>query len=388
MPESNKILMLNTTRGFVGGVERLMVSMAKSLGENNWKVYGLFEQSAYEDPVFDAAFKEVLVCQPEQLSSHIPHYLQLGIDVVCIHKTNNWQWVKLLQENFRTVVIVHDHDYYCLRRHKYFPYKRINCYLPFCSLYCSLCAIPLKLSKGRISFINTKERWQLLKQIRKCNYSFVLSQYMRQNLLMNGWEADKIGLLIPEALPAPAVEKNGQSLQPTVLYVGQLIRGKGVDLMLKAMAQVSLPYRCIILGRGNDEQYLKKLAMDLDLATKVEFLGWTDDVSAIYAQADLVVVPSRWQEPFGLVGLEAFAHGKAVIAFDIGGISQWLKHKQNGELVLAGDYSRLAKAISRLLKDPALRKRYGEAGYKMICADYNHTRYLDSIVKPLQDLIK
>ena len=95
---------------------------------------------------------------------------------------------------------------------------------------------------------------------------------------------------------------------PNILYVGQLIRGKGVDTLLKAQAilnrQLTVPIPLHILGAGNDEQRLKSLAVELGLADSVVFKGWVahENLVGYYDAASLVVVPSRWPEPFGMVG--------------------------------------------------------------------------------------
>ncbi|MDD4310410.1 MAG: glycosyltransferase family 4 protein, partial [Candidatus Cloacimonetes bacterium] len=331
MIEMPKILMLNTYRGFIGGVERLMANMAVTMRENDWMVYGLFEQTAHEDPAFDSVFDDFEVFGDGDFEEMISYYTELGINVVCIHKTTRRNWVKLLQQNFPTAVFVHDHDYYCLRRHKYLPYKRINCYLPFSLVYCPLCSGMVEKSAGNYRLIDFQEKALMLSQIRKCDLSFVLSDYMKHNLLMNKWHASKIVKLIPNATLQEDITTVYNEI-PIILYVGQLIRGKGVDLAINALSRVSEPFKFVVLGRGNDENYLKEISAQL-LPGKAEFLGWAADVNQIYAGADIVVVPSRWQEPFGLVGLEAFSKSKPVVAFDIGGISEWLKHKVNGLLV-------------------------------------------------------
>ncbi len=382
-----KILMVSSTRGFVGGVERLMVQIASALKSENWFVYGLFEQTARIDPGFDGVFDDIDMLGGDNLQDLISDYIELGIDIVCLNKTTNYTLVQALQDRFPTVVIVHDHDYYCIRRHKYFIYKRKNCYLPFSRIYCLLCAGLVERREPGWGVIDAGQRFKLLDRIRKCDLSFVLSDYMKNNLLMNHWKADSVCKLLPyQPVAAEGPVKINEI--PMVLFVGQLIRGKGVDLLLEALSQIEIPFKCKILGRGNDEAFLKRLARKLKLEESVEFLGWADDVSAIYAQADLVVVPSRWQEPFGLVGLEAFAHKKAVVAFDIGGISEWLKHKVNGLLVKPEDVKRLARAISSLLQDDELRCHYSEAGYSFVETHYGYEQFKTSLIEPMIGLIQ
>lgn len=381
-----KVLMLNTNRGFIGGVERLMVRMAQALAEQSWRVYGLFEQSAHEDDDFDAAFGEIKIYDQDSLESLINYYKAEGIELVIIHKTEKSQWLSELQSAFKTVLIVHDHDYYCLRRHKYFPYKRINCQLPFNAAVCMVCSGMVAKQNGKYQLIDAAARLRLLKQVRKCDLSFVLSDYMRENLLKNGWQSSSIKTLIPFQEIGEPTPKDKQDV-PCILYVGQLIRGKGVDLLLRALARVKPKFTCRILGRGNDEEYLKQLAKDLGISSRVEFAGFTTNPDLAYASADILVVPSRWQEPFGLVGLEAFAHKVPVIAFDTGGISQWLKHKVNGLLVPERDCVKLAAAITKLLEDPETAHMYGEAGYDLVSKQYTPATFNESFIPYLRELL-
>ena len=74
----------------------------------------------------------------------------------------------------------------------------------------------------------------------------------------------------------------------------------------------------------------------------------------------MLVLPSLWPEPFGLVGPEAMAYGKPVVAFDVGGVREWLVDRVNGLLVPRGDVPSLAAAIAELQMDPQLRARLGE----------------------------
>jgi glycosyltransferase involved in cell wall biosynthesis len=385
-PGKPRILMLNTVRGTIGGVERLMIGLAKELLSQGWEVYGLFERTWKEDEGFDSAFTAIEVADEVVIEELIQHYKEIGIELVLIHKCTHHRWISLLQTAFKTAVMVHDHDYYCLRRHKYFPLQRTNCHLPFNPVYCSICSALLEKQGGAIKPINLQHRWQLLQSVRKCDLSFVLSDYMKQNLIKNGWDKNKIRLLIPEQKIYGNSRVDAKE-QIVILYAGQLIKGKGVDLLLRALALVKQDYICKIAGTGNDLMPLKRLSDKLQIADRIEFIGWCDDVHSQYQASDIVIIPSRWQEPFALVGLEAFAHGKAVIAFDVGGISQWLKHRVNGMLIRAGSIENMAKSIQLLIANPTLRNALGQAGIDSLKANYNHEVHHNSFVPALERLL-
>lgn len=379
--------MINSLCGWFGGVESLMADMVRSLIERGWQVYGLFEKGDDSDPSFSSLFTELKIHNEPDYGELLDYYQSLGLSAVMIHKTTRTDWIKGFGKHWPVYLVVHDHDYYCLRRHKYFPYKRKNCYLPFCIASCTACSLLIEKKEGSIQIINPFKRRQLLHEISKSTHSFVLSEAMRKNLLKNGWEAKRISKLIPYKVPQ-ATEHNSTADKAIILYVGQLIRGKGVDILLNALAHIDIDFHLLIYGKGNDEGYLKELASRLNLGNKVVFKGFSLDLKEAYKEASLVVVPSRWQEPFALVGLEAFAYKLPVVGFDVAGISEWLKHKVNGLLVKEGDSAKLAKAIVSLFQNPAMARKYGENGYQMLLNKYNKATFEASFIQPLEALIQ
>lgn len=126
----------------------------------------------------------------------------------------------------------------------------------------------------------------------------------------------------------------------------------------------SPPLHLHIFGDG-DETYVSELKIFLHekgLTEIVTFHGKVpqDELIQHYDRCDLMLVPSLWQEPFGLVVAEAMARGLPVIASNVGGPAEILTHEINGLLVEAGNERALASAINQLIKDPEKRKRFGQ----------------------------
>jgi glycosyltransferase involved in cell wall biosynthesis len=165
------------------------------------------------------------------------------------------------------------------------------------------------------------------------------------------------------------------------LYVGQLIRGKGVDLLLRSLTNLDIPFRVVIVGRGNAETDLRATARQLGLSDRVEFAGWVDndDLHRHYMSCDLVAIPSRWPEPFGLVGLEAMRHCKPVVAFNVGGLSDWLQHEHTGFLVPPGDVQGYSIALRRLLSDRVLCSALGTNGATQFHRRFRFHNYIHSL---------
>jgi glycosyltransferase involved in cell wall biosynthesis len=125
------------------------------------------------------------------------------------------------------------------------------------------------------------------------------------------------------------------------------------------------------------------LAVKLGVGRRVRFLGWLDERSLdkAYGDASIVVMPSIWPEPFGKVGIDALARGRPVIAFDVGGISDWLRDGWNGFLIPPGDEACLAKRIERLLLDPSLASEFGANGKTQVTREFSPQKHLNQLLK-------
>jgi len=378
-----RILHVHDQAVFQGGVEQILFDTAVGLSERGYPQALLFngEQS-------DSSFLE-----PFQHSANDLSVIQsFKPDVALLHKVADTGRIMELTNSIPTVHMVHDHDMVCPRKHKYFPLSLSVCNKPAgLSCYLNLCCIqktpadallPLKIQ----GTAKVKHQLNAAKNIQRF---IVGSRYMKSELVTNGIPGDKIEIVhpVPAALQTPReVPASGS---PEVLFVGQVIRGKGVDLMLKALSCLEGEWQATIVGEGNYLETCKQLAEQLGIANRVRFTGWIphEQLDDYYRSARLLVVPSRWPEPFGMVGIEAMARGRAVIAFANGGIPDWLDHGKTGFLVPADDITGMASAIQNLLDDELLAARMGQAGVAHVHNSFSHQVYLDQM-KYQMDQIK
>ena len=154
---------------------------------------------------------------------------------------------------------------------------------------------------------------------------------------------------------------------------------RGVDLLLQALAQVEAPFECVIVGQGNHRASCERLAAKLGLADRVQFRGFipSDQLKDLYLETSVFVVPSVWPEPFGLVGPEAMRYGLPVVAFDAGGIPEWLTDGENGRLVPSMDTGRFAACIDELLSNKQLARETGLRGMERVNHTYDCARQVD-----------
>jgi len=148
-----------------------------------------------------------------------------------------------------------------------------------------------------------------------------------------------------------------------VLAVGNLLPVKGHAVLLRAFAALQSIEKHSVLaiaGRGPQEKALRDLARDLGLDGRLRLLGYRSDVFDLLSAADVFVMPSL-SEGLPMALIEAMLAGRAIIASNVGGIPELLSDPSLGVLVESGNADVLAEELRRVLCDPALRRRLGEA---------------------------
>jgi glycosyltransferase involved in cell wall biosynthesis len=179
---------------------------------------------------------------------------------------------------------------------------------------------------------------------------------------------------------------------PIIAYVGQLIREKGVLTLLKAakalQTKCTAPFRLIIAGQGSQEKELKSYCADACLRN-VEFVGQISWVSRLFATADVVVVPSEWEEAFGFVVVEAMAAGACVIGSDAGAIPEIIgPYGQAGLLYSRGNVVELTARLEEVLSNPSRRGQIGCAGRARVAERFTLGRMVDGYVAVYDDLLR
>ena len=149
-----------------------------------------------------------------------------------------------------------------------------------------------------------------------------------------------------------------------LVYLGRLVSDKGVDLLVEALGQLAhknLRPRLTIIGQGPEEAILRELADKLGLSAQVSFAGLLtgEPLARMLNRHQILIVPSKWVEPFGIVALEGIACGCVVVGSEKGGLPRAIG--PCGMTVPNGDIHALAKALQRLLADADLRMRYRSA---------------------------
>jgi glycosyltransferase involved in cell wall biosynthesis len=159
------------------------------------------------------------------------------------------------------------------------------------------------------------------------------------------------------------------------------VRTKGVDVLIRAACSVQAEF--VICGDGGRLGAMQELARRLGVQERVRFTGWlsAEDLALELAEASVVVMPSLWPEPAGLVGIEAQAAGRPVIASATGGVGDWLQDGVNGLCVRPGDAGDLARALDELLDDPDRQAAMGAAGRRMVGQRFTPEHHVSALVQ-------
>jgi glycosyltransferase involved in cell wall biosynthesis len=187
------------------------------------------------------------------------------------------------------------------------------------------------------------------------------SRHMRDEYVRNGAPADRVHPI--PLFPTIAGEPADPPRDFRLLFLGRMTTVKGGDVLIRAVAEAGrrLDRSIPLTMAGDGPQRAAWEALAARLGVDATFTGWVDDDgrAELFRAASLLAVPSVWPEPFGLVGLEAGVFGVPSVAFDVGGIGDWLTREFNGWLVPAHPPSagKFGDALVHAARNPDLLER-------------------------------
>jgi glycosyltransferase involved in cell wall biosynthesis len=162
-----------------------------------------------------------------------------------------------------------------------------------------------------------------------------------------------------------------------VSFIGQIRESKGIGAFLRMARSLTGPaLRFLVVGECRDRAVIAdaydaaRLHREIAGDERIQYLGYRDDVERVFRTSDIVVVPSCWGEPFGLVAIEAGAAGVPVVATRDGGLPEVIRDGESGLLVDVGDGSALAGAVEKLAAAPELRATMGRRARQIVEAEY------------------
>ncbi len=287
-------------------------------------------------------------------------------DLIHVHRIYNLGVLRACLEFGPTVVTCHDYLYLCPagsffhRRTKTICNRKAS---PACFVITIFkrCLTPRpRFAIAYYRRVKTFCRWR-----REFHAVICPSESVRLRLLAMDFDPLRT-VTLPYFCPLePRLEPRPLPKEPTILFMGRVRPIKGYDVFIRALGE--LPnVRGIMVGDvdNTSAKAIDRLATDSGCASRLEVRPWASrhEIPSLLQSTTLFVFPSICPETLGIVGLEAMAFGLPVVASDVGGVRQWLRHGENGLLVPPKDHHALAAAIESLINAPETLMRMGKAG--------------------------
>lgn len=241
--------------------------------------------------------------------------------------------------------------------------------------------------------LDQRTRWMPLnfvirRGLRKVDHIQTISQQTREKLLQAGFSKDQIKF-VPNGIEIGSPPMSATDTGTTTIgYCGRLRAVKGVHVLLDGFAQVleSRPdqkIRLIIAGSGETLDELQAQAENLGIVEHIDWLGLIENTEQFFQQLDIYVQPS-FAEGLPNSVMEAMIEQRPVVASNIGGNNDLIKHDVSGLLFNVGDSSSLAQQLIRFLDDPGLRESTAQTGRQVIVEHYG----FDQVVEQLSELYR
>jgi glycosyltransferase involved in cell wall biosynthesis len=221
-----------------------------------------------------------------------------------------------------------------------------------------------------------KQAGRAVEALRRADLAVSYSSAVDRHLSANNVTRRTVVPYFPTVVPRVG---SGHATRRRVVFAGRVVAPKGVAVLIRAARAVEGEF--VVCGDGWRLDEMRRLARRLGVEERVCFRGWlgADELARELAEASVVVMPSIWPEPFGLVGIEALAAGRPVVASATGGIGDWLDDGVSGLSVKPGDPRALAGALNELLADPAKQQAMGAAGQKIVAARFSAQRHFAAL---------
>jgi glycosyltransferase involved in cell wall biosynthesis len=360
-----RILIATSHRNLVGGTERYLQVLIPGLTNRGHQLSVVYEHhfDSVLETIDGAGFSLASWCLAELgLECTLQLVAEWKPDVVYSNGLEAADFQSALLDAYPTVLYAHNYYGTCATGQKCHSFPQVRPCVRRFGPRCLVLYYP-----RRCGGLHPRTMWQMFQRYSEINrrlpdYHAVLvaSKHMYREFQQHGVRSDRIHLVplpTPEATRAPAVP-GPHVPRSQILFVGRLTKLKGSDRLIQAIPSASerlgRAIHLTIGGDGPERRKLENLAHRFGVVAK--FLGWvrTRQKMDLMREADLLAVPSLWPEPFGLVGIEAGSYGVPAVAYNVGGISDWLIPGKSGELAPSDPptVEGLANAIVRALADP------------------------------------
>ena len=382
-----RLLWLNHHAEFIGGAEFYVHKTASLLRQHGFHSDLLYDVRSRASRDFSTPFERVFPAVGEILEQ----IRSLAPDVIYIHRWERPQDIgDIVASGIPSARFYHDHDLFCLRRSKYKFLTQKACSKPV-GLRCYPCLGFLRRDDQRkmtLRSVRSLRREQRANQ--PLSAHVVGSEYMLGQLVDHGFPKEHCHVNPLFAGLESSMADISPSARDRILFVGQMTRGKGVDLLLKSIPLMRSKAGLDLVGDGPQRAEFEALADELGIRNRVEFYGKMprSELERRFHSAKCLVLPCRAPETFAMVGPEAMRFGVPSIATRIGGVSEWLKHGKTGLQVDPDSPEQLAAAVDQLFFDQGLHKSLSDGSKSAYESEFLPRFHVERLARMFSELEK
>lgn len=386
-----KILLVNINIGLVGGVERYLIDLREMLLDKRIKVDFLHGQKNFQKRIANSEqhfyLPEIWLDEnsiQEMTRSRLNTILnESRPDIIYMHNIDNGYAIRFMTSYAPVVRYVHGFKTTCPDGKRMLLRPKSACSYPV-GLGClfrahtRLCMprLPLKAwrayRRATVSLAATRQLPRLV----------VASDFMKKLLVQNHISPDNVDVL-PSFTQWDGESYTKPERPHGLLFIGRLAEGKGIVELIELMEKIGSHVQLDIVGDGPLRKKAEEKSKRLGLEKRITFYGWMEEeaLKKRYRSNALIVVPSLWPEPFGIIGLEAAMVCRPVVAFNTGGVSDWLKDGETGLLVKAGDFRHLRITIEQFLNKCDEMRKMGITAKEFVENHFSSKNHIEKLIK-------
>ena len=238
-------------------------------------------------------------------------------------------------------------------------------------------------------FMNLTDKIRERDLYRDFDASIVGSNHMARMLAVNGFPASRVHM-IPYFSAFAAQAPRPVEVDPSIpgldrpfelLFTGQAVVGKGLEVLIEALRGLPGDWRLSVCGEGPRLLQARQKAESYGIADRITFHAWVPQSALMdhYKKADIFVLPSVWDDPGPLVGIEAMSFGAPIVGFAVGGVPDYLIDGQTGVLVREVSARALHDGLLHAMSCPETLAQMGREGYKLVAQRHTLAAHLDGV---------
>jgi glycosyltransferase involved in cell wall biosynthesis len=386
-----RILIANEGLSGGGGVETYLSTLVPALQSAGHEVGVLHDNPAAEKAPQRIAPDGIwhVGVQDDGIETAMDGVRSFAPDVCFSHNMRSLEIESRLVDQWPSVKMMHGHFGTCVSGQKAFVFPSMTACTRTFGPGCLAHYLPRRCGQANPMQMVREYQWGSEQRSLFSRYRalVVASRYMRDEYLRAGVPPGSVHAIPLFAPPVSQPQAGNGKRSIDVLFLGRLTNLKGPDVVVDAAARASRlmqrPLNVVFAGDGPERAYIRDRALARGLT--VTLAGWVnaEERDRLLRDAMILAVPSRWPEPFGLVGLEAAACGTPAVAFNNGGIRDWLLDDENGRLIPpAADVDGFADALIEILTKPALHARL-LAGARAAAARFTLEAHVSALTRVL-----